>query len=59
MNIQIKSSNGISVMPIDTWFLADRNVFLGREITFEKVLLFLIQTLYLINKGIKAHKHNN
>lgn len=47
MNVQIKSSNGISVMPLDTRLLADRKIFIEGEINHETANLFLKQTLLL------------
>ncbi len=47
MNVQIKSSNGIAVMPIDTRLLAQRIIFVEGEINHEMADLFLKQTLLL------------
>lgn len=47
MNIQVKSSNGISVMPIETRLLADRKVFVEGEIDAAAALEFVKQILLL------------
>lgn len=47
MNVQVKSSRGIAVMPIDTRLLADRKIFIEGEINHETANLFLKQTLFL------------
>lgn len=47
MNIQIKSSNGISVMPIETRLLAIRKVFVEGEIDSSMAFEFVKQILYL------------
>ena len=58
MNVQIKSSNGITVMPLDTRLLAERKIFVEGEINHEMANLFLKQTLFLcredINKPIEV-----
>lgn len=52
MNVQIKSSHGIAVMPIDTRLLADRKIFIEGEINHETANLFLKQTLFLCREDI-------
>ncbi|MBR6984322.1 MAG: ATP-dependent Clp protease proteolytic subunit [Ruminococcus sp.] len=47
MNVQIKSSHGIAVMPIDTRLLAQRIIFVEGDINHEMADLFLKQTLLL------------
>lgn len=47
MNIQVKSSNGIALVPIDSRLLADRKVFIEGEIDQEKACLFIKQILLL------------
>ena len=47
MNVQVKSSNGITLVPMDTRLLADRKVFVEGEINQEKACLFIKQILIL------------
>lgn len=47
MNVQVKSSNGIALVPIDTRLLADRKVFVEGEINQEKACTFVKQILLL------------
>lgn len=47
MNVQVKSSNGISLVPIDTRLLAERKVFIEGEINQEKACVFVKQILFL------------
>ncbi len=50
MNVQVKSSNGITLVPMDTRLLADRKVFVEGEINQEKACLFVKQILFLCNE---------
>lgn len=47
MNVQVKSSSGITLVPMDTRLLADRKVFVEGEINQEKACLFIKQILLL------------
>lgn len=47
MNIQVKSSNGITLVPVDTRLLAERKVFIEGEINQEKACDFVKQILFL------------
>lgn len=47
MNVQIRSSNGITTMPIETKLLASRNVFLEGEINEGTALEFVKQLMHL------------
>lgn len=47
MNIQVKSANGITLVPMDTRLLADRKVFIEGEINHEKACSFVKQILLL------------
>ena len=47
MQIQIKSSNGIHLVPMETRFLADRKIFIEGEINSESACSFVKQVLYL------------
>lgn len=47
MNVQVKSSNGITVVPMDTRLLAERKVFIEGEINQEKACSFVKQILLL------------
>lgn len=47
MNIQVKSSNGITIVPMDTRLLADRKIFVEGEINQEKACTFIKQVLLL------------
>ena len=47
MNVQVKSSNGITLVPLDTRLLANRKVFVEGEINHEKACLFIKQILLL------------
>lgn len=45
MNVQVKSSNGITLVPMDTRLLADRKIFVEGEINQEKACTFVKQIL--------------
>ena len=47
MNVQVKSSNGITLVPMDTRLLADRKIFVEGEINQEKACTFVKQVLLL------------
>lgn len=47
MNIQVKSSNGITLVPIDTRLLAERKIFIEGEINQDKACEFIKQVLLL------------
>ena len=47
MNIQVKSSNGITLMPLETRLLAERKVFIEGEINHEKACDFVKQIILL------------
>lgn len=47
MNIQVKTANGISLLPIETKLLADRKVFIQGEINQDSALEFVKQLLFL------------
>ncbi len=47
MNVQVKSSNGITLVPMETRLLAQRTVFVEGEITAESACLFVKQLLWL------------
>lgn len=47
MNVQVKSSNGITLVPMDTRLLADRKIFVEGEINQEKACTFVKQILLL------------
>ena len=47
MNVQVKSSNGITLIPMDTRLLADRKVFIEGEINQEKACSFVKQIILL------------
>lgn len=47
MNVQVKSSNGITLIPMDTRLLADRKIFVEGEINQEKACSFAKQILLL------------
>lgn len=47
MQVQIKSSNGISIIPIETRLLANRKIFLEGEINHESAVNFVKQLLFL------------
>lgn len=47
MNVQVKSSNGITLVPMDTRLLADRKIFVEGEINHEKACTFVKQVLLL------------
>ena len=47
MQIQIKSSNGIYLVPMETRFLADRKIFIEGEINSESACSFVKQVMYL------------
>jgi len=47
MNVQVKSSNGISLVPMETRFMADRQIFIEGDIDSEKALDFMKKVIYL------------
>ena len=47
MNVQIKSSNGITTMPMDTRLLADRKIFIEGEINQESACDFVKKVMLL------------
>lgn len=47
MNIQIKSSNGITLVPMETRLLADRKIFVEGEINAETACEFVKKVMYL------------
>lgn len=54
MNIQVKSSNGITLVPMETRLLADRKVFIEGEINQESACSFVKKILLLCREdGIK------
>lgn len=51
MNIITKSSNGISIVPIESRLLSDRKVFIEGEITAKSACDFLKSIMFLINEN--------
>lgn len=47
MNVQVKSSNGITLIPLETRLLADRKVFIEGEINHEKACEFVKEIMLL------------
>lgn len=47
MNVQVKSSNGITLVPLESRLLADRKIFIEGEINHEKACDFVKQLLLL------------
>lgn len=47
MHIQIKSSNGITLMPLETRLLASRKIFIEGEINEQAACEFVKQVLHL------------
>ncbi|MBR6618339.1 MAG: ATP-dependent Clp protease proteolytic subunit [Oscillospiraceae bacterium] len=47
MNVQVKSSNGITLVPIESRLLTDRKIFIEGEINHEKACDFVKQLLLL------------
>lgn len=47
MNVQVKSSSGISLIPLETRFMAERQIFIYGDISSEKALEFMKQLVYL------------
>lgn len=47
MNVQVKSSNGISLIPVETRLLADRKIFIEGEINEETACEFMKKVMYL------------
>lgn len=47
MNVQIKSSNGITLMPMETCLLADRKIFIEGEINQESACEFVRKVMLL------------
>ena len=53
MNVQVKSSNGTNVIPLETKLLAQRKIFVEGEIDREKACSFVKQILFLCNEDRK------
>lgn len=47
MHVQVKSSNGISLVPVETRLLADRKIFIEGEITAESACEFMKKVMFL------------
>ena len=47
MNVQIKSSNGITLVPVDSRLMADRKVFIEGEIDSSSACEFVKKIMYL------------
>lgn len=47
MNVQVKSSNGITLVPLESRLMADRSVFIEKEITEETAITFAKQVMLL------------
>lgn len=47
MNVQVKSSNGITLIPVESRLMADRKIFIEGEINSETACEFLKQIMYL------------
>ncbi len=54
MNVQVKSSNGITTMPIETKSLTNRCIFLEGEINSERALEVIKSLMLLIKEDEKA-----
>lgn len=54
MNIQVKSSNGIALVPIETRLLADRKIFIEGEINQESSCVFTKKLLLLCKEDDTA-----
>ena len=50
MNIQVKSSNGITLVPMETRLLADRKVFIEGEINQESACSFVKKFSFFAGK---------
>lgn len=47
MNVQVKSSNGITLVPVDSKLMANRKIFIGGEIDAEKACEFVKEVMLL------------
>ena len=47
MNVQVKSSNGITLVPVDSRLMADRKVFIEGEIDADSACTFVKKIMYL------------
>ena len=54
MNIQVKSSSGISLIPMETSLLADRKIFIEGEITQETACDFVKKMMLLVREDSNA-----
>lgn len=54
MNYQVKSSSGITLVPLETRLLANRKVFIEGEINSESACSFIKQIMLLIGEDDKA-----
>ncbi len=54
MNYQVKSSSGITLVPLETRLLANRKVFIEGEINSESACSFIKQIMLLIGEDEKA-----
>lgn len=50
MNVQIKSSNGISLVPIESRLMAERKIFIQGEIDAESACVFVQQLMFLVGE---------
>ncbi len=50
MNVQVKSSGGISLVPIDSRIMSDRKIFIEGEITRETAMEFMKKVIVLTNE---------
>ena len=47
MNVQVKSSNGITLVPVDSKLMANRKIFIEGEIDAEKACEFVKEVMLL------------
>lgn len=55
MNVQVKSSNGISLIPVETRLLADRKIFIEGEINEETACEFMKKVMYLNSENCEKN----
>lgn len=54
MNVQVKSSNGITTIPLDSRLLADRQIFIEGEINHESACEFVKKLMFLVKEDPKS-----
>jgi len=57
MNVQVKSSNGITLVPVETRLMAERKIFIEGEINSESACEFVKKVMYLNSEDAEEPIH--